>query len=366
MRYDVAVVGAGPAGAVVAGLLARRGRSVLLVDRSEFPRPKVCGCCLNRRALAALADAGLGDVPERLGAVPTERILLASGRRSCGLPLDGVSVSRSAFDHALAEAAIVRGAVFRPGWVATLGPEEADKRTLILRKGRDEDRIDAGLVIAADGLGGQLAGGPAPVEEGSRIGAGVVLDAPPFYAPGTIYMTCGPGGYAGLVRLEDGRLDVACALDREATRRHGGPAPVTAALLRHAGWPVPPALLDAPWRGTPPLTRRARRVAAHRLLVVGDAAGYVEPFTGEGMAWAISSALALAPIAARPWDDRLPMVWARRHRLVTTQRQFVCRALAAVLRRPWLTGGLVAMLQLCPALAWPVLRSLDRPAVEAR
>jgi flavin-dependent dehydrogenase len=355
MRYDVAVVGAGPAGSLAAGLIAARGRSVLLIDRSHFPRPKVCGCCLNGRALAALAAAGLGELPRRLGAVPLSSVRLAAGRRWATIPLPGgVSLSRTAMDAALVDAAVARGVAFRPGSPATLGECHDEYRTLLL----GDERVEASVIVAADGLGGTLAGAAAP-DAGSRIGAGVVVASPEFYAPGTIYMTTGRGGYLGLVRLEGGRLDLACALDRDAVRRAAGPGHVAADLLDRAAWPVPDGLPSAPWRGTPPLTRVAGRVATHRLFRVGDAAGYVEPFTGEGMAWAMASAVALAPLAAQQWHPGVTAAWARAHRRIVTGRQLACRALAAVLRRPWLTGTLVTMLHHCPSLAAPLTRSLS-------
>ena len=68
--WDVLVVGAGPAGAVAAHELARRGARVLLADRVDFPRGKVCGGCLSVRGLGVLNQLGLGDLPKRLGAVP--------------------------------------------------------------------------------------------------------------------------------------------------------------------------------------------------------------------------------------------------------------------------------------------------------
>lgn len=356
---DVAVVGAGPAGALAAGLIAARGRSVLLVDRAHFPRPKVCGCCLNGRALAALAAAGLDDLPRRLGAVPVSSLRLAAGRRSAAVPLSGgVSLSRTAMDTALIDAAIARGVIFRPGTPATLGDVYADKRVLML----GDEPVEAAVVLAADGLGGRLASTTTP-EVGSRIGAGTVVESPDFYEPGTIYMTTGPGGYLGLVRLEGGKLDLACALDREAVRRAGGPGPVAASLLDHAGWPLPLGLSDASWRGTPPLTRSARQVAGHRLFVLGDAAGYVEPFTGEGMAWAMSSAVALAPLASQPWQPQQAAKWTRTHQRIVTARQLPCRVLSSVLRRPWLTGVVVRCLSVFPALAGPITRRLDRSVV---
>jgi len=177
-------------------------------------------------------------------------------------------------------------------------------------------------------------------------------------------MTSGRAGYAGLVRLEDGRLDVACAVEPAAVRAAGGPGPVVADLLTRAGWPVPPSLPESPWRGTPALTRQARRVADYRLFAVGDATGYVEPFTGEGMAWAVSSAVAAAELAARPWRPELAAAWARRHRLLVTRRQWACRAAAFVLRRPALAAGLVALLSRLPAAAGPVVRYLNqRPPI---
>ncbi|MGH6855526.1 MAG: FAD-dependent oxidoreductase, partial [Aestuariivirga sp.] len=69
-EWDVVIVGAGPAGAFAAHAMARRGLWVLLVDKAAFPRYKVCGACLNPRALAVLNGAGLGVLAERCGAEP--------------------------------------------------------------------------------------------------------------------------------------------------------------------------------------------------------------------------------------------------------------------------------------------------------
>ncbi len=364
--WGAAVVGAGPAGAMAAFLLARRGVDVLLIDRAAFPRPKVCGCCLNGRAIAALEEAGLGELPRRLGAVPTCDVLLASAGASARLAMPGgVSVSRSAFDDALVREAVQAGATFLPSAEARLTGEDEGYRGLSIRRGGEVSSVHARVVLAADGLGGLLAarGGVthAPAVAGSRIGAGAVVDAPAFFAPGTVYMACGPHGYTGLVRLEDGRLDVACAFDGAAVKR-AGPAALAAANIEGAGWPMPPGIHGAAWRGTAPLTRTAGTVAARRLFVLGDAAGYVEPFTGEGMAWAIASASALAPLAAaasRDWRDPYINHWKAAHRRIVTGRQMACRLLAFTLRRPWLTSALVRVLSVCPSLAWPVLRSLE-------
>jgi flavin-dependent dehydrogenase len=364
--WHALVVGAGPAGATAARELARRGLDVLLVDRAAFPRGKVCGCCLNGNALATLGRVGLGDLPRRYGASPLGGMLLAANGREAGLTLaGGVALSREAFDAALVAEAVRAGAAFLPGAEATLAEPTGTKRAVRLTSRGNEVRLAAGVVVAADGLGGALLARAgeiaAPPEPGARIGAGAVsATAPDFYRPGTIYMTCGAGGYLGLVRLEDGRLDLAAAFDAGWLRRAGGPGAAAARLLADAGWPAPPDLRRAPWRGTPALTRQARRLAAARVFVVGDAAGYVEPFTGEGMAWALASGAAVAPLAAAKWRPELTREWAARYRGVVSRRQAACRAAAAVLRRPLLTAAAVALLARFPALAGPFVRHLNR------
>jgi flavin-dependent dehydrogenase len=123
---------------------------------------------------------------------------------------------------------------------------------------------------------------------------------------------------------------------------------------------VPAGLDGAGWRGTPALTRQARRVAGHRLFALGDTTGYIEPFTGEGMAWALTSAVAVARLAAGGWRPGLAGEWAGLHCRLVRRRQFACRAAAFVLRRPAWTAAAVRLLSLVPALAGPVIRHLNQ------
>lgn len=359
IRWGAAVVGAGPAGAVTARELVRRGRRVLLIDKTTFPRPKVCGCCLNRAALGALAAVGLGGLTDRCRAVPLAGVELAAGGRRARLSLPGgAALSREAFDAALIGEAVAAGADFLPGTAVRLGAVEDGSRELLA----GPTVIRAGVVIAADGLNGQLTT-PQQVADGSRIGAGVIANAAPDpYRPGTIYMAVGRGGYVGAVRLEDGRLDLAAAFDAAAVRAAGGLGESAAAVLRGAGLPAIPDLEALPWKGTPPLTRRPRQVAGERWFAVGDASGYVEPFTGEGMAWAIASAAGLAPIAAADWSAARTAEWSSAHARLVGRRQGVCRAAAAVLRSPTLCRISVIALSLVPALARPVVAALNRPS----
>lgn len=371
--WHVVVVGAGPAGALAAHQLARRGLKVLLVDAERFPRWKVCGCCLNGRSLAALASAGLQDLVWHRGATPLDRMHLSAKGRSASLPFSaGAALSRESFDQAVVEAALAAGADFLPETRAdhATGGNEPGKRTLRLQHGNMQTHVQARLVVSADGLNGRLMRdgslvGPT-VATGSRIGAGAIAaEVPDFYQPGTIFMACAAGGYVGLVRREDARLTVAAAFDAEKVRRAGGLGKTAQEILNETGWPPLPGLATLPWRGTPALTRSGLPIARERLFALGDATGYVEPFTGEGMAWALTAALAIAPLAVQAveaWHPTLIEEWTRAHGCVVVRRQFLCRALAWTLRSPGLTQCLLRVLSGAPWLARPFLHYLNRPA----
>jgi 2-polyprenyl-6-methoxyphenol hydroxylase-like FAD-dependent oxidoreductase len=354
---DAVVIGAGPAGAVAARELARHGCSVLLVDKSHFPRPKVCGCCVNVAAVNTLRKLGLGHV--LANGIPLRDVRIAAGRRSARVRLPGgVSLSRETFDAALVTEAIKAGVQFRDGVSAKF-----DNGEVCLSERPGLSRPPCVTVVASG-----LAGSDATPEAGSRIGAGVSVPAdavPAFFASGTIFMATGRGGYVGLVRVEDGRLDVAAAFDVDFQKSHGGLGPAAEAVLTEVGWRVP-GLAQLPWKGTPTLTRRAKLLAGERWFAVGDAAGYVEPFTGEGMAWAVMSGTALAPIAARGvqrWDASLVSEWEATHRRAIGSRQRVCRVVSRVLRSPSLTKFAVRALSVFPVLSRPVIASLNRPAI---
>lgn len=357
----ILIAGAGPAGGVAAVVLARAGADVLLVDRSEFPRPKVCGGCLGARAVEALGEAGLADLPERLGAPVLDRVVLAAGRACAELPLHpGRALSRTILDEALVGEAVRAGAEFLPGTRATLVAPG-----LVRLSDRE---VRARVVLAADGLSGDLLrdvpGFEPRVAPASRIGAACARLAPiPFYRSGAVYMSAGRAGYVGIVCVEDGSLHVAAALDPAAVRTARGTGPAVAAVLEEAGASPVPGLCDARWTGTPALTRRRIRAAGERLFLIGDAAGYVEPFTGEGMAWAMKSGLAVKPFALEAcarWRPSLARRWESEHVRVVARSQRLSRMLARVLRHPHVTRALVDIVARGPGLANPVLRRLGR------
>jgi flavin-dependent dehydrogenase len=368
--WDVIVVGAGPAGAMAALELARRQYTVLLVDRAEFPRGKVCGCCLNGAALATLRDAGLADLTDSLAAVSLRWLHLKTAGRSAIISLPGgVSLSREALDSALIDIAMKEGVTFLPRAMARLGETLPTGRVVDITTAAETIPARARVILAADGLGSRLASGetgPAHIASNSYIGAGVTLrTAHGDYPPGTIHMAVGQPGYVGLVRLEDGRLDLAAALSASAVRAAGGPGVVATQILRDAGFPAIAGLTEAGWKGTPPLTRTPKHLGGEHWLAIGDAAGYVEPFTGEGIAWALACGRAVAPVvdtalSSRDWSVTAILNWERVYQRSIRRRQTICRLVSQVLRRPWLCRVAIQMLAVAPWLAAPVTVALNR------
>jgi menaquinone-9 beta-reductase len=394
--WDVAVVGAGPAGSMVARELARLGSRVVLLDRQEFPRWKVCGACLSPGAQEVLRRAGLGDLPARQGAWPLDVLRLRGWSMQADLQLQGtVALSRGALDSALAEAAEEAGVLFVPGARARL--ERVTPEAAQLQVGLPEGAVEiaARVVVAADGLRSGIlarAGGSSPGRDGGsevhgrgarvgkggpgdrtvklgdgneKIGVGAAFgEVPSGYQAGVIHMAVGEEGYVGLVRTEDGHLNVGAAVRASAVGRERSPAEVVARILRQASFP---ALEGEPlegWRGTPGLSYHPLKLGGERVFAVGDAAGYVEPFTGEGMSWAMGGALALAPIVRRAvdgWNGHHLEEWQTAYGRSVGRAQRVCRGAAWTLNRPGLSRAALRVLRAVPRAAAPFVAGAAAP-----
>ena len=369
--WDVIVIGAGPAGTGAARQAAAQGFTTLLVDRKQFPRFKVCGACINQRAVASLRSMGLGQALAELGAVALQTFQLEVDGRSSSFPLQGgISLSRAALDMLLVEAAVRAGCHFLCGTSAVLladPPAPSSHRHVQLKGSSGARRVEAKVVLVADGLRGSSVQGceelPDRIAPHARIGLGAAIgDRSDAYRPGVIYMGVTRRGYAGVVRTEDGDLNLAAAVDPDFIKASGGAADAIERVLREARLPLPTALERADWQGTVPMTRARRALASHRVFVIGDAAGYVEPFTGEGIAWAIASGLAVQPYvrqAVQRWRSELTRHWSRAHRRAVGRRQRVCRVVAAGLRHPGFVGRAAHLLARVPLLSHPLARNLS-------
>jgi menaquinone-9 beta-reductase len=374
--WDTIVVGAGPAGALAARQLALAGLGTLLIERQSFPRNKVCGGCLNGRALEVLRSVDLDDALNALSPVALNRFVVQANRRRVELDLPaGAAIKRSSFDAMLVQAAIEGGAAFLPETFAIVENDErtdlAGRRVQLRQHGGSPRTVRAKVIVAADGLGHpslqRIPAFACQVESASRIGIGTTIrEVPGGYCSNTIYMALAKWGYVGLVQTGDGSWNLAAALDPKALKGASCAAALVENTVGEAGLPKLPSLDSCTWQGTPPLTRQSSCLAAARVFLLGDAAGYMEPFTGEGMGWALSSAIAVAPAVMQTFIDGSEVAavrWNTTQRRQLQRGQRVCHILSGLLRRPALVGAGLHALSTVPSLVNPLVRRVHgRPA----
>ncbi len=365
--WNIVVVGAGPAGAFAAYLLAQHSSDILLVDKAVFPRPKVCGCCINTAALDLLDQNSLSNLMTEQGAVPLKELQLFEANRSASVNLPGgYSLSRNKFDSALIRSSIDRGVTFLPGTSAQVLDGNPLGRAVQLQDGGTTHVINAKIILIADGLGGRSLDRHAEfdfiTDTNSRFGCGTIVDdAPDFYQRGRIYMACASGGYVGLVRLEDGRVDIAAALDRDFSRAHSGPAQAATKILQMSNLPVPESLSRSQWTGTEALTRKRKNIAAERVFVLGDSCGYAEPFTGEGIAWALASGAGVVELAQQGlmrWSPSLIPEWHLKHTKMLKVRQDRSIAIAHGLRNDTIRHIAIPIISSFPFLASSIVKHI--------
>lgn len=297
-RWDVAIVGAGPAGcaAALGALRARPDARVLLVDAAAFPRDKVCGDGIAPHALAVLAELGVdpGDLVE--ACAPVTRLRLCSpGGSTAARPMAraGFVVPRAVFDERLVRAAVAAGAVLRRLTVR--------KPTVRADEVELDDGSTAAVLIGADGAESTIRRvGPRPARRALLPGSGTMALAIRGYAPADPWP---PGeqllrmtatnwpAYAWVFPIGDGRANVGYG---EILREH----PLTRVHLEQRLRALLPDARPTGLRAHRlPLSTGRGPLAHGRILLAGDAAALINPLTGEGIFYAVTSG-ALAGAAA--------------------------------------------------------------------
>jgi len=390
---DVLIVGAGPAGAIAALVLARAGARVRLVDRASFPRDKLCGDTVNPGALARLERLGVaGDVVARGlrvdGMVVTgEGGVAVDGRYPAGVY--GRAIVRRELDWLLVEAAMAAGCQFEPG-VHVRGAAIVDEKSGRAVRGvrvsarGGEAHIDAPITIAADGRRSTIGFGLGFARHPAR---------PRRWAVGAYYDNFKTGvghpsdprtGDAGVGHLSDPTREAGTLGEMHVRRgRYIGVAPIPGGLTNvclvrpsrpgDAGLRDPAALLARELQRDPLLCDRAadarlatapvvlgplavdvdQDAALDGLLVAGDAAGFIDPMTGDGLRFAIRGGELAAAAALRAlahgWHGVHAQLAAERRAEFSGKWRFN-RALRALVASPRAVGAAALGARVAPGV----------------
>lgn len=389
-RREVVVVGGGPAGSAVAMRLARRGHDVLLLDRAEFPRRKPCGECVNPAGVAALRDLGMLDAVEAAGPARLAGWRLrADGGGFDGAfaaPLHALGIPRTVLDTLLLDAARAAGVEVRTGTRVADVLREGDGAAGVRAVGPDGALTDvrARLVIGADGLRSVVLRRLALLRRRPRLHkvalAAHVRGIGSLDGRGELHLSA--RGCAGVADVGDGTANATVvAYGEEAARVRGGANGYFDAALRRYGFDSAERVEEV--LATGPFDCPVRSAVAAGALLVGDAAGYYDPFTGQGIYRALRGAELAAEVSSAalgeggtgpiPVAALLPYERARRRAFVPGER--VQRLVEALVSRPRLFRVVAGRFARRPALGDAVIavtgdvspaRTLLDPALLAR
>ena len=328
--FDVAIVGGGPAGSSCASFCALSGLRTLVLEREKFPREKVCGDCLNPSCWPVLEHLGVAQPVRNLphSRLTSVKFIAIDGCEVIVDLLTGenceLSVKRSFFDNLLLRRARELGTDVREQTVVTAVAKN-DRWTIETATG---ETFHARMLIGADGRNSTVARLcnllPRPTRERVALQAHVPL---PRDFGDRIVLQFLPEGYSGQAPVNESELNL-CLVGM----------PATISRLRKWAEYHFEITADQAWRTITPLTRSPVCCVHENLLFIGDAARVVEPFTGEGIYYALRSGELAAHAIAKTFrgDDRQPVLqeFARAYAKMYRGRLWINRLARAAVVQP--------------------------------
>lgn len=360
-RYDVAIVGAGPAGSAAAISLARAGHEVLLIDKQKFPREKLCGDFLNPVNWPVLERLGVADdiLSQEHRKISHFRISSCGGSQAVAAlsapgrgRAFGLGLRRSILDDTLLHRAKTEGAEVRTGVALRDVRRSADGWRLNVARDETEERLTARVLIGADGRNSRTAhrlGLARPNElDAKHVGVQSQVKNAAETDDG-VHIHLFPGGYAGLVGVGGGLTNVCFTIDKKTLKECSSVTELWEKTLyrnRILKEQLGRGEIVAPIRTAFPVYFAPRRCYGDGFLLAGDAARVTEPVTGEGVYFALRSGELAAETVARALrrgdlSARALSAYARDCRSWFARRRAVNHLVRAVVRRPALASALV-------------------------
>jgi menaquinone-9 beta-reductase len=339
-RYDVVIVGAGPAGAATAILTARAGLSTLVFERSQFPREKVCGDCVNPAAWTVLDRLGVSAAIDLLPAARLRWVnFLDLAGRAIRFQLPNETrgergIRRKIFDDTLIRHAMAEGAEIHfgnpvvkvengVGWTITGGERTVRARFLVAADGRNSS------------VARLLANFPKTQTDRVALQTHFPIDVEPH-----VSLQLNRYGYLGSATIGESLMNL-CLVCRP---QHAELFRVEAA--RRYGLPV-----DHRWQSITPLTRSPIVARRGNLLYVGDAGRVVEPLTGEGILYALRSGVlaAEAICAAAVESSDASLIYAQQCQKIYRRRLWVNQIARLAVLHPEVSNYVLQILKWNPA-----------------
>ncbi len=370
-RSQIAVVGAGLAGSSVAAALAQRDHDVVLLERDEFPRDKVCGEFLSPETVESLQTLGCCErfFEFEPPAINGARIATPDGSRlELALNSTAYGMSRRRLDELLFDHARDCGAAaFDGADVRRIDADAGGPTRLHVDTGTDgqTETLDAGLVVAAYGrrtrLDRQLQrpffeqrSTQVGMKRHHRITADACDSLPPL--DDVVELHIFDGGYCGISFVEDDIVNVCTMFDRRLLQRDGFRGSRFWEYFRTRDTPLgerlrslEPCDTDTCAVAQIPLQLK-ERAGDNGVLYVGDAAGMIAPLAGDGQAMAIESGLQLAQLIDASMPENPQRQWNRRWRRRYEMRLRLGRVLQGAMTRPRLASAAISALDAVPAV----------------
>ncbi len=374
MRFDcdVLIVGAGPAGSALAQTLGRAGFDVILTDKKAFPRDKPCGEFLSPQCRPYLQQLGVDATLLQVGTRRVYGMSLHRGERQVhgvfqALPdaphsTAGYAVRRELLDAVLVDAACARPEVRwlpRHDCQSLLRAADGTVEGAVLRApDRSLRPVRSRWLVAADGVHSRVARQldlQRPIPWLDRLALVAAFTGVEPRAAAEVHFV--RGGYFAATTVDDGAFHLNLVVDRHCLAGRGGDLDAFVAEHLQSAPLLHQRLHEAqrrrPWRGIGPLAFRTTRQVVAGAALLGDACGYVDPLTGEGIYFALHGARSLATALtdgrADPARAALAMQrYQRQRQREVAPRLWLAALLQRGLRHDWIVDRVIATLAARP------------------